>query len=341
MKKDIAAFMRRIRSMSFARMEENISIIHRETGVSKAFIRADMINCALQRNVGYLDYRVFGFANNRSKENRATYMTMNHNSCLSKKLNDRSAISVFIDKEKFNEKFRSYIGRDYLFLPDCDARALKTFCSDKAFVFAKVTSSFGGQGIERLCTADISDYDALYNRLTEEKKFLLEEAIIQHSEMERLSPKSVNTLRIVTILHDGEAKYVYSLIRMGNGKNFVDNISSGGMYALLDDQGRISERAFCDKTMQFYECHPVSGVRFSDFTVPYFREAIEMCKQAATVEPRVGYVGWDAAITPDGPVLVEGNHLPSYEMCQNSGLNHSKIGILPRFEEILGKDFFV
>lgn len=65
-----------------------------------------------------------------------------------------------------------------------------------------------------------------------------------------------------------------------------------------------------------------------------------MCKKAAEVIPQVGYIGWDVAITPDKPVLVEGNTLPSYDMVQNYGHLEEKTGIKPRFEEIVGKDFF-
>ena len=42
----------------------------------------------------------------------------------------------------------------------------------------------------------------------------------------------------------------------------------------------------------------------------------------------------------DKPVLVEGNTLPCYDMVQNYGHLEEKTGIKPRFEEIVGKDFF-
>lgn len=57
-----------------------------------------------------------------------------------------------------------------------------------------------------------------------------------------------------------------------------------------------------------------------------FFEAVEMCKKAALVVPQVGYIGWDVAITPTRPVLVEGNTLPSYDMCQNYGHIDNKTG---------------
>lgn len=63
-----------------------------------------------------------------------------------------------------------------------------------------------------------------------------------------------------------------------------------------------------------------------------------MCCRAAFVEPHMRYVGWDVAITPDGPVFVEGNNLPGYDMVQNS--RHRDEGVLPLFKAKLGDDIF-
>lgn len=340
MKKDFHALMRRIGSASFKRMGQNIDIIHGETGVSKAYLLFDMLRCTAVYNIGYLDYRVFGFAENRDPANRRTYMTMHHNSVLSKKLNNRDAIGVFIDKPRFNKRFADFLGRDYILLDECTVDDFCRFCKGRDSVFAKVTDSFGGQGLEKVALTEDTDCHELYQRLLSEHKTLVEETIRQHPVMESLCPGSVNTLRVVTVLKDGEPHFVYALLRAGNGKNSFDNITTGGMYALIDKNDVISKRAFCDKKSAYYETHPVSGVRFADFKIPFYKEAIALCMKAATVEPRVGYVGWDVAITEKGPLLVEGNHLPSYDLCQNHGLNNSKTGYLPIFTEILGEDFF-
>ncbi|MFR0733141.1 MAG: sugar-transfer associated ATP-grasp domain-containing protein [Oscillospiraceae bacterium] len=98
--------------------------------------------------------------------------------------------------------------------------------------------------------------------------------------------------------------------RVGSGQGHVDNISSGGMYTLVGPQGELEFPAFCDQTGLYYDRHPVTGVAFRGYRLPFFREAVELCCQAAQVEPRLGYIGWDVAVTPDGPVLVEGNNLP-------------------------------
>ena len=53
------------------------------------------------------------------------------------------------------------------------------------------------------------------------------------------------------------------------------------------------------------------------------------------MEKRLRYVGWDVAITPDGPVLVEGNDLPGYDMCQNHRFHDDGRGIKDAFEYAL------
>ena len=68
-----------------------------------------------------------------------------------------------------------------------------------------------------------------------------------------------------------------------------------------------------DKTGMYFDMHPDTCTPFINFRVPYFDEAIALCKKAAKVRPDMRYVGWDVGITPTGPVLVEGNNLPAYD----------------------------
>ena len=335
----IKTFFRRLFGGSFKRMFMNINTIHAETGKSRFVMFFDMIWCIFRYSLGYLDYRVFGFANIKGK-NRRTFMNMNDNLVISKKLNDRDYFPIFDNKAEFDERFREYIGRDFLDLTKHDADDLRAFCADKQTVFAKAVNQFGGQGITKEEITPDTDYDELYKRLCDNKQLLVEETLIQHEKMNLLSPSSINTIRMVTLLHDGEVHFMYALVRMSNGTNCVDNICSGGMYVSICDDGVIRKPAFCDATGKYYDRHPYTNTEFCGFEIPMFAEAVEMCKKAALVEPHVGYIGWDVAITPTRPVLVEGNTLPSYDMCQNYGHIDNKTGVKPKFEAILGKGYF-
>lgn len=332
----LAIFGRRLKGASLRRMNQNIGAIHRETGKNRALLLCDMIWCTLRYGVGYLDYHVFGFARNRGA-NRKTFMTMNHNVSLARMVNDATCYPLLNDKFQFLQRYEAFLGRRWLDLREADPQVLARFCRDCGVVFAKPHAEFGGKGVERLEPGPDTDFVALHRRLLDGGQFLVEEAIRQHPEVARLCPQSVNTLRVVTLLAEGEAKFVYALLRIGSGQGHVDNISSGGMYTLVGAQGELEFPAFCDQTGLYYDCHPMTGVTYRGYRLPFFREAVDLCCRAAQVEPRLGYIGWDVAITPDGPVLVEGNNLPGYDMAQNARFHPDGKGLLPTFEALLGR----
>ncbi len=327
--------MRRIKGASFQRMNQNIQAVHKETGKSRFFILIDMLWCTAKYGVGYLDYHVFGFANNKGK-NRKTFMTMHHNIGLTRLVNDPELYPIMNDKLQFMDTYRAFVGRDWIDLRAVGAEGLRALCQKAGTVFVKPVSDFGGTGVERITPDENTDFDALTARLLTGKQYLAEEAVIQHEELNKLCSTSVNTLRIVTLNINGKAHFLYALLRVGSGNNHVDNISSGGMYTLIGENGVLNFPAFCDKTGLYYDKHPVTGTRFCGFQVPMFEEAIDVCLKAAQVKPGLAYIGWDVAITPDGPVLIEGNILPGYDMAQNSKFHPDGKGLLPTVETILG-----
>lgn len=326
----IATFFRRVASGSFKRFFRNLNIVHKESGKNRLWLFFSMIFSMFRYGIGYLDYMTFGFAYIK-RDKRLTFMTMDDNLSLARRLNNPEANPTFTDKLNFNRTFKEYLKRDFVDLND-GFEAFESFCQGKTCFFAKEPSSFGGLGVMKV-SLENADLKALFKDLKAKKLFLAEEAIVQHEEMNKLCRRSVNTIRIVTLLSDkGNANFVYALIRVGSGKNDVDNVTSGGMYTLLSRSGGITHPLFCDKTVSYYTTHPNTGAEFIGFKVPYFAEALELCKKAALVEKRMRYVGWDVAITPTGPVLVEGNNLPGYDMCQNHRFHDSGEGMKAAFE---------
>lgn len=326
----IITFFRRVASGSFSRFFRNLSIVHKESEKNSLWLFFSMVFCMFAYSIGYLDYMTFGFAYIK-RDKRKTFMTMDDNLKLAKRLNSSEANPVFTDKLNFNRTFNAYLKRDFADLND-GFEAFEKFCRGKSVFFAKEPSSFGGLGVLKVSIAN-RDLKELYGELCRKGLYLVEEAICQHPEMNMLCERSVNTIRIVTLLSDkGNANFVYALIRVGSGKTDVDNVTSGGMYTLLSNNGEITHPLFCDKTVTYYEKHPLNGFDFIGFKVPCFDEAVALCKKAAMVEKRMRYVGWDVAITPTGPVLVEGNNLPGYDMCQNHRFHDSGTGMKSAFE---------
>lgn len=336
----IKNLFRRIASGSFKRMFNNIDIIHQESGVNKIHIFFDMCFCILKYNIGYLDYRIFGFVD-KNAEQRKTYMTYNHNIALFKMVDDKDLSYLLKDKLAFNKKYRQYIGRDFFDPSEGTLDDFKQFLKDKKELFIKPANSFGGLGEYRPIIIDENtNVQELYNHLKENKVFI-EELIKQHPKMASLSSKSINTVRIVTLVVDNVPHFMYSILRMGIGDMSVDNSSSGGLNTCLDENGRIMKACFSDKTAKYYTSHPTTGMNLVGFEVPMYKETIELCLKASMQEPKLGYIGWDVAITPDGPLIVEANDLPGYDMPQNHGTNNNDCGMLPEFEKVLGRKIIV
>ncbi len=144
---------------------------------------------------------------------------------------------------------------------------------------------------------------------------------------------SVNTIRVATLLGDKKRRHRLRYIRIGNGK-VMDNVDCGGMAAPINlDTGVISGGR--DKAGEVLNSHPMTGKRIPGTQIPYWEEVKAMCLKAMHVVPQVRFVAWDVAITPDGPVFIEGNSFPSHAIPQFAAHFPDGIGILPRFEAFI------
>ena len=158
--------------------------------------------------------------------------------------------------------------------------------------------------------------------------------------MARINPGSVNTVRVYTVLSDGEANAVYACIRMGNSDRPVDNINAGGMYSPIDmETGKIAGLA-CDKQFRVYEAHPRTGTVLTGYQIPMWDEVIAMCCEAAHVVPQMGYLGWDVATTC--PATMRSRRCPrmlpirsvSSRSCSVTSRGFSKTGSRPSFSDL-------
>jgi hypothetical protein len=114
-------------------------------------------------------------------------------------------------------------------------------------------------------------------------------------------------LRIVTYLDDsGLVHTLARVLKMGNGGD-VDNFSDGGMYTMLDEHGVAHYPAF-DGNGSVFSVHPLSSTTIVGFAVPNWAAVERTVAALAREVPRIRYVGWDIAVTPDGAAVIEGNY---------------------------------
>lgn len=137
-------------------------------------------------------------------------------------------------------------------------------------------------------------------------QFIIEEKIVQHPKISAIYSGSVNTIRVITIKSD-RVRVVRAAMRFGNGKS-VDNVSGGGIAAPVDIKtGLIYDGAVSKGTSNRHYLHPISGKAIKGFTIPFWDKVLELVCEAAESISEQRSIGWDIAVTSDGPVIVEVN----------------------------------
>lgn len=145
-----------------------------------------------------------------------------------------------------------------------------------------------------------------------EQRFLVQKKIdAQHPVISRIYPYSINTIRLVTIYDkkSKKAKEFSAVLRVGANGNHVDNWAAGGLSIGIDiDTGRLLKYGFYKPGKGTKsEMHPETSVVFDGIGLPYWKESLELAKSFHEKLNDIHSIGWDIAITKDGPVFIEGN----------------------------------
>ena len=330
---DIHYVIRRLKGISFEKVGGVINAVHAKTGKNKAAIFADMLWCTAKYGAGYYDYQIFGFAELTAAQ-RETYVTRLVSKKLNEFLNDAAYTHIFDNKDEFNKKFAKFIRRKWLVLPESSKEQVRDFVQGKDEVFVKILDGECSHGCERIHMKDWPDFDKLYDHIKQGGFGLLEDVVDQHPDVERLHPGSVNCMRIITLLDDdGQPHVLYAVQKMGKGDSFSD---CNCLFAPVDlETGKIKYPGHSGNTPLgiVYDEHPDTHVPLVGYQLPYVKEAAAMCLEAAKVVPQVRYVGWDVAMSKDGPEFIEGNTYCAHDFWQLPPHTPGKTGMLPVFQK--------
>lgn len=323
-----------IRRVDTKRMRTTCTRVAREAHRPSPMIFCDMVWCGFRYRAGYLDYELFRFWELSSAQ-RASVLTRGKNDQYVAALNDRAEWDAFEVKPEFLARFAPHVKRRWLDLTVAGPEALQAFGEALGSFIVKPRDASHGDDVEKLQAAQVEDWAALHARLLERGQTLCEEIIRQHPALDAIWPGSINTIRMVTILKDGQAHVVAAYLRVGNGPRPVDNFNNGGMVAPVDRETGVVLCRARDKAGHLFERHPATGTRFEGTQLPMWGETLALLQEAAQVVPSIRYVGWDVAVTPEGPLLVEGNQYPGHDIYGLPGQSPDHMGILPVFDAVV------
>ena len=331
-----------ISNMHFDKMIEKAKVVHKRTGKPTLSVLCDMVQCGAKYGAGYMDYTVLEFYRLTPKE-RDTFMTRGRSNSLVAALNDKAYWHYFDNKIEFLQTFSECLGREWLDLSAATAEEFSQFCDkltakgcDKIMV--KPIDGDGGKGVDRVILSEHPDKKELYESLKANNQTLAEEYVVQHPDIAAIYNGSVNTLRLVTVIDEScKVHITRCLIRIGAG-GVVDNISSGGMAALVDiDTGVITKPAH-DKTGATHDKHPITGAPIVGVKIPMFDQVLEMVKKAALTVPQIRYCAWDVAVCESGPIFIEGNQYPGHEIQQLPPHVENNTGMWTVYKEYIKSD---
>lgn len=207
---------------------------------------------------------------------------------------------------------------------------------DCAKLFFKPTYGVGGREIVifvrkgntyRRVTDDSELSESTIHELLSQE-YIVQAGVTQHEVMNEMYPNSVNTFRIVTRSRDNRVEIMFSILRLGQYGNHVDNASSGGMYIKVDKNNGMLDEYATAFSGEKYASHPDTAFRFSGYQIPKWEEIAKFAEHLAQCFSEIEYVGWDIAYTKDGPAVIEANNGPGVSLLQDCyGGIRQKFGI--------------
>lgn len=325
--------IRRARKLRPGNLVEFARTVQRVSKAPLPVIIADMLWCSVRYDMAFRDYAVWDIRLLNARE-RKTWMTHPKSFRITKMYNTPEGRSKLEDKRRFAREYADLLGRETIDLRDVDDAQLAAFLSRHPRVLAKPNEGHGGGGIELHEVGPDVDPAGFRAEVTAQGQTVLDEFIVQHPEMSALYPDAVNTVRLITFLDkDDRVHLLAAVLRIGNG-DVIDNFASGGMFTMLDDEG-VALYPGVDKNSNVYREHPVTGTPIVGFRVPLYSEVLDLVAALARRTPEAPYVGWDIAITANGPVVIEGNHNSSVFQPKPSA-SGVRTGLLPVYQAAVG-----
>lgn len=160
------------------------------------------------------------------------------------------------------------------------------------------------------------DTSMLYNALASGNRFIIQERLYNHPALVRLSDtESLQTIRCITLAGDrGDVRILHAHLKIIDANQIVDTFLdglTGNVEAPIElASGTLKSANRVPGTgapVVRLDVHPKTRVEFSGIQLPFWAKACDLAREVATRFVPVRTIGWDIALTPEGPVVLEGN----------------------------------
>lgn len=164
--------------------------------------------------------------------------------------------------------------------------------------------------------------------------FVLQVMLLNHPQISDLADQSLIAIRVFTALYaDGEPIVTHAMLRILS--KLEPRWHSKREHAVAIDlkTGRMGQMCN-DKDLwpgRWADKHPVTGARVKDRVLLSWPKVKALAEAAHRIFDDRMLIGWDIAVTPEGPVVLEGNSYPDVHFLQRvhqQPIGHSALGPL-------------
>lgn len=293
----------------------NIGILMKDNGLHTPSALYNFVVLKKKIGIDYLEFKIYNYYELWEEQKESLlFMEEYYKYCF--KVNPFDSLKVLRDKRTVIQRFPHLLGRECLILEYQPKANFVEFAMKHSSFYAKKNYNAAGIGtrvFRNIITSE--DRERAYKICRKEGLDIIEEFIPQHSVLSSIFPHVVNTIRIHTLRTKEGIKVVLKpvlAVPSGAERNSVH--TKEDFYAAWIDleTGRLLENAFCsrkkEKKLEWnVKKHSDTGAVFGDIQIPYWEELKKMVIEAAEEIPELSFIGWDIAISPEKPVIIEGN----------------------------------
>lgn len=203
-------------------------------------------------------------------------------------------------------------------------------------IFFKPLKGRGGRGCERwLRQADgryadqhgtVKSVEELLDHIRAQARnepVIVQKALMGHAALRDLAINVLTTCRVMSVKNEvGNYEVTHAVFKSSTrSDSVVDNFHKGGIVSRVDvETGRLgpASDAGTRQPCVWFDLHPTTGAAITGRQLPFWQETKDLlCRGHAAFPDRVT-IGWDVAITDEGPVIVEGNVQSGCDMIQRT-----------------------
>jgi hypothetical protein len=195
-------------------------------------------------------------------------------------------------------------------------------------LFFKPVDGSGGKGITVFHKTDSDRYKTKQGLFFDRKflaslgrqgDYIIEAGLRQDKEVSAIFSGAINTFRIFTENKNGNTRAVCAMLRIGRNLAEVDNAFSGGICTNINiasgEPGYFAVNYDCEK----FQEHPNTRFVFRNFKNSRWQEIVNFATESAEKIPFFTYLGWDIALTPEGPIAIEFNWNSALDIVEMTG----------------------